>query len=65
MNDMNPSSHTAHSAAEVEQQGRAIVFATNNSHKLDEIRAILGDRLQILGLSEMGWRATPSRRHAT
>ena len=31
-----------------------IVFATNNAHKLEEIRAILGDRLQILGLAEIG-----------
>lgn len=53
MNDMNPSSHTAHSAAEVEQQGRAIVFATNNSHKLDEIRAILGDRFKVLSLRDI------------
>ena len=53
MNDMNPSSHTAHSAAEVEQQGSAIVFATNNSHKLDEIRAILGDRFKVLSLRDI------------
>ena len=33
---------------------KKIVFATNNAHKLEEIRAILGDCLQILGLSEMG-----------
>lgn len=53
MNDMNPSSHTAHSAAKVEQLGRAIVFATNNSHKLDEIRAILGDRFKVLSLRDI------------
>lgn len=31
-----------------------IVFATNNPHKLEEIRAILGDRYEVLGLSDIG-----------
>lgn len=31
-----------------------IVFATNNRHKLSELRAIVGDRLRILSLSEIG-----------
>lgn len=31
-----------------------IVFATNNSHKLSELRAIAGDRLHILSLSDIG-----------
>lgn len=31
-----------------------LVFATNNSHKLDEIRQILGDRLEILSLNDIG-----------
>ena len=30
-----------------------LVFATNNAHKLEEIRAILGDRLDILSLSDI------------
>lgn len=31
-----------------------IVFATNNRHKLSELRAIVGDRLRILSLSDIG-----------
>lgn len=31
-----------------------IVFATNNSHKLSEIRAILGSRFEVLSLSDIG-----------
>lgn len=31
-----------------------IVFATNNAHKLDEVKAILGDRLEILSLRDIG-----------
>lgn len=33
---------------------KEIVFATNNAHKLAEARAILGDRLKVLSLSEIG-----------
>ena len=33
---------------------RRIVFATNNAHKLDEIRAIVGDRLEVLSLADIG-----------
>lgn len=33
---------------------RQIVFATNNKHKLDELREILGDQFQILSLKEIG-----------
>lgn len=33
---------------------REIVFATNNAHKLDEIRAIVGDRMKILSLADIG-----------
>lgn len=31
-----------------------IVFATNNKHKLDEIRSILGNNFEILSLSDIG-----------
>ena len=31
-----------------------IVFATNNQHKLDEIRAILGPRFDVVSLAEIG-----------
>ena len=31
-----------------------IVFATNNQHKLEEIRRIAGDRFRILSLSDIG-----------
>ena len=31
-----------------------IVFATNNAHKLSEIRAILGQRMDILSLADIG-----------
>ena len=31
-----------------------IVFATNNKHKLDEIRSILGSRFDILSLNDIG-----------
>ncbi len=33
---------------------RKIVFATNNKHKIDEIRGIVGDRLEILSLADIG-----------
>lgn len=31
-----------------------IVFATNNQHKLEEVRQILGDRVEVLSLSDIG-----------
>ena len=31
-----------------------IVFATNNRHKLEEIRRIVGDKFRILSLSDIG-----------
>ncbi len=32
----------------------SIVFATNNPHKLDELRRMAGDRLEILSLADIG-----------
>ncbi|MBD5368403.1 MAG: non-canonical purine NTP diphosphatase [Bacteroides sp.] len=32
----------------------SIVFATNNPHKLEELRAIAGDRIEILSLADIG-----------
>ena len=31
-----------------------LVFATNNKHKLDELQAILGNRIKLLSLKEIG-----------
>ena len=31
-----------------------IVFATNNQHKLDEIRSILGDQFEVVSLADIG-----------
>lgn len=31
-----------------------LVFATNNTHKIDELRAIIGNRREILSLAEIG-----------
>lgn len=33
---------------------RKLVFATNNPHKLEEIRSILKDRAEVLGLEDIG-----------
>lgn len=33
---------------------KRIVFATNNAHKLEEIRVILGTRYEVLGLKDIG-----------
>lgn len=33
---------------------RKLVFATNNSHKLEEIRSIAGDKFEILSLKDIG-----------
>ena len=30
-----------------------LVFATNNKHKLDEMRAILGDKVELLSLADI------------
>ena len=36
---------------------KKLVFATNNAHKLEEIRAILGDKLEILSLNDIDCHA--------
>lgn len=36
---------------------KKLVFATNNSHKLEEIRAILGNSIEILSLADIGCHA--------
>ena len=33
---------------------KKIVFATNNAHKLQELRQILGNQYEILGLADIG-----------
>lgn len=33
-----------------------LVFATNNKHKLEEMKAILGNRVELLSLSDIGCR---------
>ena len=33
---------------------KKIVFATNNQHKLSEVRSIMGERFEILGLKDIG-----------
>lgn len=33
---------------------KQLVFATNNAHKLDEVRNILGDIFEILGMAQIG-----------
>ena len=38
----------------LEVVGQKMVFATNNQHKLDEVRSILGNKMQILSLADIG-----------
>ena len=33
---------------------KKIVFATNNAHKLQELRQMLGDRYEVLALADIG-----------
>ena len=32
---------------------RKLVFATNNAHKLEEVAAILGDKIELLSLNDI------------
>ena len=34
-----------------------LIFATNNAHKLDEVRSILGSRFTVKSLKEIGCEA--------
>ena len=36
---------------------KKLVFATNNAHKLEEIRAILGSKIEILSSADIGCEA--------
>ncbi|WP_300727086.1 non-canonical purine NTP diphosphatase [uncultured Bacteroides sp.] len=36
---------------------KKLVFATNNAHKLEEIRAILGDKIEVLSLNDIDCHA--------
>ena len=47
----------SHTLPDGEGRGGAIVFATNNKHKLSEIRAILGDRFHVLSLEDINCHA--------
>jgi XTP/dITP diphosphohydrolase len=42
-----------------------LVFATNNRHKLDEIRAVVGNQIEILGLDEAGFEGEIPEDHDT
>lgn len=42
-----------------------ICFATNNAHKLEEVRAILGDRYNVLSLKEIGFEGELPETHET
>ena len=52
-----PLSNGEGKAASAAGGGASIVFATNNAHKLSEIRSILGDRFQVLSLEDIGCHA--------
>lgn len=41
----------------MEEKKTVLVLATNNAHKLEEIREILGDGFEVLGLADIGCRA--------
>ena len=49
--------HNPSSTAKELSSKTSIVFATNNTHKLSEIRSILGDSFQILSLEDIGCHA--------
>ena len=36
---------------------KKLVFATNNAHKLDEVRQILGEKVEVLSLNDINCHA--------
>ena len=44
---------------------KRLVFATNNKHKIDEARAILGPAVELVSLSEIGCREELPETQAT
>jgi XTP/dITP diphosphohydrolase len=40
---------------------RKLVFATNNAHKLEEVRAVLENKIEIISLNVMRGHGMPSR----
>jgi XTP/dITP diphosphohydrolase len=44
---------------------KRICFATNNAHKLEEVREIIGDRFQVLSLKEAGFEGELPETHET
>lgn len=44
---------------------RTLVFATNNRHKLEEIKAVVGNEIRILGLDEAGFEGEIPEDHDT
>lgn len=49
----------------VKDQKPIIVFATNNAHKLEEVKQIIGDRFEVRSLKEIGCNAELPETHNT
>ncbi len=44
---------------------KKICFATNNAHKLEEVRTIIGDRFEVLSLNDIGFTGELPETHET